>query len=194
MTAEETRSILTIALMAAFADGLKDEGERAAVKRVAEALGPEAGFDLPGLYREVLLAKPDLGQVAASLQSQAAGRSADIPVAGMLALLAAEIGARAARIAHGLNGDLSASLIDGESTIGGGSAPGATLPTRLLRLTHARLSAAAVEQRLRGLDPPVIARIENDHVVIDMRTVMPHQDEMLGRLLAQANSSQTGPQ
>jgi len=72
MTAEETRSILTIALMAAFADGLKDEGERAAVKRVAEALGPEAGFDLPGLYREVLLAKPDLAQVAASLQSQEA--------------------------------------------------------------------------------------------------------------------------
>jgi uncharacterized protein (DUF697 family)/tellurite resistance protein len=72
MTAEETRSILTIALMAAFADGLKDEGERAAVKRVAEALGPEAGFDLPGLYREVLLAKPDLAQVAASLQSREA--------------------------------------------------------------------------------------------------------------------------
>jgi uncharacterized protein (DUF697 family)/tellurite resistance protein len=70
MTAEETRSILTIALMAAFADGLKDEGERAAVKRIAEALGPEAGFDLPGLYREVLLSKPDLAQVTASLQSQ----------------------------------------------------------------------------------------------------------------------------
>lgn len=70
MTAEETRSILTIALMAAFADGLKDEGERAAVKRIAEALGPEAGFDLPGIYREVLLAKPDLAKVAASLQSQ----------------------------------------------------------------------------------------------------------------------------
>ena len=72
MTAEETRSILTIALMAAFADGLKDEGERAAVKRTAEALGPEAGFDLPGLYRDVLLAKPDLAAVAAPLKSQEA--------------------------------------------------------------------------------------------------------------------------
>jgi uncharacterized protein (DUF697 family)/tellurite resistance protein len=72
MTADESRSILTIALMAAFADGLKDEGERAAVKRVAEALGPEAGFDLPGLYREVLLNRPDLAQVAAPLQSQEA--------------------------------------------------------------------------------------------------------------------------
>jgi uncharacterized protein (DUF697 family)/tellurite resistance protein len=69
MNAQEARSVLTIALMAAFADGLKDDRERSAVKRVAEALGPEAGFDLPGLYREVLLAKPDLAQVAGALQS-----------------------------------------------------------------------------------------------------------------------------
>lgn len=72
MDTRETKSVLTIALMAAFADGLKDERERAAVKRVAEALGPEAGFDLPALYRDVLLAKPDLAQVAAGLQSQEA--------------------------------------------------------------------------------------------------------------------------
>ena len=67
MGPQETRSILTIALMAAFADGLKDERERAAVKRVAEALGPEAGLDLPALYRDVLMSKPDLAQVAAAL-------------------------------------------------------------------------------------------------------------------------------
>jgi uncharacterized protein (DUF697 family)/tellurite resistance protein len=69
MTLEETRAVLTVALMAAFSDGLKDDREREAVKRVAEALGPDAGFDLPGLYREVLLAKPDLGTVAAELRS-----------------------------------------------------------------------------------------------------------------------------
>jgi uncharacterized protein (DUF697 family)/tellurite resistance protein len=72
MNSQETRSVLTIALLAAFADGLKDEQERAAVKRVAEALGPEAGFDLPALYRDVLLAKPDLATVAAGLQSDGA--------------------------------------------------------------------------------------------------------------------------
>ena len=72
MNATETRSILTVALMAAFADGLKDERERDAVRRVAEALGPDAGFDLPALYRDVLLARPDLGQVAAGLQSDGA--------------------------------------------------------------------------------------------------------------------------
>jgi uncharacterized protein (DUF697 family)/tellurite resistance protein len=69
MNATETRSILTIALLAAFADGMKDERERAAVKRVAEVLGPDAGFDFPALYRDVLLTKPELATVAAGLQS-----------------------------------------------------------------------------------------------------------------------------
>jgi uncharacterized protein (DUF697 family)/tellurite resistance protein len=61
--------VLTVALLAAFSDGLKDDREREAVKRVADALGPDAGFDLPGLYRDVLLAKPDLAKVAAELRS-----------------------------------------------------------------------------------------------------------------------------
>jgi uncharacterized protein (DUF697 family) len=69
MNSQDIRPILTIALMAAFADGLKDERERAEVKRVADALGPEAGFDLPGLYREVLLEKPDLAHVVSGLSS-----------------------------------------------------------------------------------------------------------------------------
>jgi len=69
MNEQETRSVLTIALMAAFADGMKDERERSAVRRVAEALGSDAGFDLPALYRDVLVAKPDLAQVVAGLQS-----------------------------------------------------------------------------------------------------------------------------
>jgi uncharacterized protein (DUF697 family)/tellurite resistance protein len=69
MNPQDSRPILTIALMAAFADGLKDERERAAVKRVAEALGAEAGVDLPALYTQVLVSKPDLAQVAAGLQS-----------------------------------------------------------------------------------------------------------------------------
>jgi len=69
LTLEETRAVLSVALLAAFSDGLKDDREREAVKRVADALGPDAGFDLPGLYRDVLLAKPDLAKVAAELRS-----------------------------------------------------------------------------------------------------------------------------
>lgn len=69
MNETETRATLKIALMAAFADGMKDDREREAVRNVAQALAPEAGFDLPQMYREVLLAKPDLASVAAEIQS-----------------------------------------------------------------------------------------------------------------------------
>ena len=71
MTEQENRAVMTIALMAAFADGLKDERERAAVKQVADALGSEGGVDLPALYRDALIAKPNLAQLAAMLPSLA---------------------------------------------------------------------------------------------------------------------------
>jgi uncharacterized protein (DUF697 family)/tellurite resistance protein len=70
MTEQENKAVMTIALMAAFADGLKDERERAAVKQVADALGAQGGVDLPALYREALIAKPDLAQLATMLQTQ----------------------------------------------------------------------------------------------------------------------------
>jgi uncharacterized protein (DUF697 family) len=69
MDAQRTRSIMTVALMAAFADGLKDEREREAIQRLTRSLDDEAGADLPGLYREVLLSKPDLAKVVAPLDT-----------------------------------------------------------------------------------------------------------------------------
>ena len=70
------------------------------------------------------------------------------------------------------------------STVGGGSAPGSALPTRLVRLTPKSGSAAQLEQRLRGLTPPVVARVEQNAVLLDLRTVLPEQDEGLATLLA----------
>jgi uncharacterized protein (DUF697 family)/tellurite resistance protein len=69
MDKQQTTSILTVALMAAFADGLKDEREREAVRRLAETLGAEGSIDLPALYRDVLLSKPDLSEVLQPLDS-----------------------------------------------------------------------------------------------------------------------------
>jgi len=68
--------------------------------------------------------------------------------------------------------------------VGGGTTPGLQLPTRLLRLTSAPRSADQLEAQLRASTPPVIARIEDDRLTLDLRTVNPDQDETLARTLA----------
>ena len=66
-------------------------------------------------------------------------------------------------------------LVDGFSEVGGGSFPGAKIPTVLVELSVPGLSADALLERLRGATPPVIARIERDRVVLDPRTLLPDQ-------------------
>ena len=68
--------------------------------------------------------------------------------------------------------------------IGGGSAPGSKLPTRLVAIERPGLSAASLLAGLRRLPTPVIARIDNDRVVLDLRTVLDEQDVLLAELLA----------
>ena len=58
------------------------------------------------------------------------------------------------------------------------------LPTRLVELTRDGMTADQIEQHLRALDPPVIARIQNDRVVLDLRTVLPEEAQTLTSLLA----------
>jgi len=106
----------------------------------------------------------------------------------MLALGVEEIGRRASALATALNASgWGARVIDGVSTVGGGSAPGTELPTRLVQLTRAHMTADAIEKHLRSLDPPIIARIEDDRVVLDLRTVLPEEDERLVELRAPAD-------
>ena len=77
-------------------------------------------------------------------------------------------------------------VIPAESTIGGGSLPGETLPTYLLSLPDK--SPDGLLKRLRQSKPPVIARILDDQVVLDPRTVMPEQEEMMLSILRSATS------
>ena len=101
-----------------------------------------------------------------------------IPVYRMLTLRVEEIDARAhavgARLTH-VPG-LRWRVIDGVSTIGGGSAPGSALPTRLLALAMEGVSASALEARLRRATPPIVARVQDDEVVLDLRTVSADDD------------------
>jgi L-seryl-tRNA(Ser) seleniumtransferase len=121
----------------------------------------------------------------ATLSEFAAGRAATaIPVRRMLQLSADEIEARAQSLAESLAArGWRVAMISGASAVGGGSAPGLPLPTVLLSITRDE-SPDTTERWLRSLDPPVIARIEHDRVVLDLRTVLPEQDELLRGLLA----------
>jgi len=68
-------------------------------------------------------------------------------------------------------------VLASESTIGGGSLPGETLPTWVLSL--AVNSSDTFLEQLRREQPPVIARTENDRILLDPRTVLPEQDGVL---------------
>ena len=72
---------------------------------------------------------------------------------------------------------LTVKVMAGESTVGGGSLPGETLPTWLVVIHHPRPDALA--RQMRASDPPAIGRIEDDRLLLDPRTVLPDQAERL---------------
>jgi L-seryl-tRNA(Ser) seleniumtransferase len=69
--------------------------------------------------------------------------------------------------------------MDGASVVGGGSAPEAQLPTTLIGVASERMGADEIEKRLRYNRPPVIVRIVEDQVVLDLRTVAPGDEKDL---------------
>jgi L-seryl-tRNA(Ser) seleniumtransferase len=98
----------------------------------------------------------------------------------MMSLSKEEIGARAESVASRVpSGKVKIEIIDGESVIGGGAAPSSVLPTRLLAVRCSGVSADELSERLRASDPPVIARVEEGRVLLDLRTVFPEQDHLI---------------
>ena len=98
---------------------------------------------------------------------------ARIPVVRMLTMSVAEVETRARQLLHRLGGipGFRGEIVEGVSTTGGGSAPGSALPTKLVAIQVEGLSAEALDTRLRAGDPPIVARIQDDRVVLDLRTV-----------------------
>jgi L-seryl-tRNA(Ser) seleniumtransferase len=139
------------------------------------------------LMRALRVDKLTYAALEATLEEHAIGRGLNaVPVQRMLRLTQDEIGRRADALAAALaSSEWRARVVDGMSTVGGGSAPGAEIPTRLVQLTRTGMTADEIEQQLRSLDPPVIARIVDDRVVIDLRTVDPRDDDALRALLEQ---------
>jgi L-seryl-tRNA(Ser) seleniumtransferase len=72
---------------------------------------------------------------------------------------------------------IKAEVVDGRSTVGGGSLPGTSLPTRLTAITHPNVEGLAAALRRQEL--PVIGRIQDNLLLLDPRTVLPKQVEPL---------------
>src|SRR6266446_5366431 len=117
----------------------------------------------------------------------------EIPALRMIRMGAQEIKRRAENLLRELRpalplDEVELEIVDGASLAGGGSTPAQSLPTKLLRIASARYSAAQLEQRLRRAPAgiSVIARVEDDRLIIDLRTVSAEQEPLLLKTLASA--------
>ena len=124
------------------------------------------------LARAIRADKLCLAALAATLDHYRKGQALDkIPVWRLISTPLDAIRARADSWAAAVGGD----VVESESTVGGGSLPGETLPTWALSPRVDQPNAAAA--RLRQHDPPVIARVAVDRLLLDPRTVLPGQDD-----------------
>ncbi len=158
--------------------------------------GPQAGLisgraDLVArmrsnsLFRALRVDKLTYAALEATLLAYVKRDHDAVPVLRMMRLSKDDIARRAEALAAKVEGPkLKLDLLDGESVIGGGAAPSAVLPTRLIALTHEGLSADELCSRLRSTTPPIIARVEEGRVLLDLRTVFPSQDITLATALA----------
>ena len=126
--------------------------------------------------------RPDKLTIAALVATVAAYRDdtavETLPVWRLIAATPAKLARRAKSVAARLEAaGIPAAVIETASTVGGGSLPEETQPSRGVALSAA--SAARAVGALRRADPPVIARIVDDRVVLDLRSVLPEQDDAL---------------
>jgi L-seryl-tRNA(Ser) seleniumtransferase len=138
------------------------------------------------LMRALRVDKMTYAALEATLTEYVAGRATTtVPVQRMLTTTSDEIRPRAEALATALGTLIGwrSHVVPGMSAVGGGSAPGVELPTWLAAIAKDDLSADALEERLRHLTPPVVARIEGDLVLLDLRTILPDQDALLVSLL-----------
>jgi L-seryl-tRNA(Ser) seleniumtransferase len=139
------------------------------------------------LMRALRVDKMTYAALEATLVEYAAGRATTtVPVQRMLTAGADEIRARADALTSTLGAVTGwhCDVVPGMSAIGGGSAAGVELPTWLAAIAKDALSADALETQLRLQTPPVVGRIEDGRVVLDLRTVLPSQDALLVALLS----------
>jgi len=164
--------------------------------------GPQAGIiagkkDLVArvrrypLFRALRVDKLTIAALEATLGAYLRAAWDEIPVMRMIRMTVQELKRRSENFVRELRPELpldevEIEIADGSSLAGGGSTPSQSLPTKIIRIASARYSATKLEQRLRRAPAgvSVIARVEDDRLILDLRTVFPDQEPLLRKALA----------
>ena len=137
------------------------------------------------MFRALRLDKLIYQALEGTLRNVLLERWERIPALAMIRMTADELRGRAGRFIDRLDG-LRAEVVAGESVIGGGSTPDQSIPTWLVVIRCGDVAGA--ERRLRRSNPPVVARIEDDRLVVDLRTVAVEEETALAMALQSAVS------
>jgi L-seryl-tRNA(Ser) seleniumtransferase len=135
------------------------------------------------LARAVRIDKTRLAGLAATLLYYLKEEATiKIPVWRMIAAPLPEIERRAGLWAQVLSG--IAQVVDGETMVGGGSLPGGSLPTKLVAIGGGSKKVQSLSRKLRLQEVPIIGRIEKDVLLLDPRTVLTEEDEIVIKALS----------
>jgi L-seryl-tRNA(Ser) seleniumtransferase len=153
-------------------------GERALVERVRA--NP--------LFRALRVDKLTYAALDATLRQYLAGKEAAVPVIAAMRASQESLRDRSERLREALGGarTVEATVVATESVIGGGTTPGATLPSYAVALRPLEGGEDALARALRQLATPVIGRVQDGSVLLDLRTIAPGDDEELRNLLVAA--------
>lgn len=138
------------------------------------------------LLRAVRVDKATLAGLEATLRL-VAERASDVPVSAMLELDPAELRARAEALVDALTPEVrdQCAVESHSGRAGGGTLPGVELPGFAVRVAPERLSAADLERRLRLSEPPIVSRVFEDAVWLDVRTLLPGEASILAQRLGE---------
>jgi L-seryl-tRNA(Ser) seleniumtransferase len=145
------------------------------------------------LFRALRVDKLTIAALEVTLSAYLRGTVEEIPALRMARISVQEIKRRAENFVRELTpevplGEVELDIVDGASLVGGGSTPTQSLPSKIIRIASARYSASQLEQRLRRAPAgiSVVARVDDDRLVLDLRTVFPEQEPLLLKTLAAA--------
>ena len=135
------------------------------------------------MFRALRLDKLIFQVLETTLRNLLLERWDQIPALRMISFSSDDLRVRAQNFAAGLNG-LSCRIMEGTSVIGGGATPEQPLPSWLIAVDT--MDVVEAERRLRFHDPPVVARIENNRLLFDLRTVFPAEEAELAAAISKA--------